>query len=273
MKDIKLLILMGLPGSGKTTFAKKYKKEEKGTFVIHMDDVKQSLWYVKENTVKRCVAEGLRKFRDEKCVVVDGLFLTEESIKEVITAVAEFFNKVSVEIHRWNEDRDTCLKNDGGRREVASSITIQNAVYENVDIEKLNLELKDWNTKIIRVIPERVMLKPDWLRFYKPLIDFSEDGKLRSCRWCTGGASGNCWNDSLSPLTPSEPDEFNQLDELLEKICPNITFLHYKKIRKECIEIEDSSESDYYGGAAYYSNWVCDLEKMYEVLKELGYEV
>ena len=70
MKDIKLLILMGLPGSGKTTFAKKYKKEEKGTFVIHMDDVKQSLWYVKENTVKRCVAEGLRKFRDEKCIAV-----------------------------------------------------------------------------------------------------------------------------------------------------------------------------------------------------------
>ena len=52
MKDIKLDILSGLPGSGKTTFAKELGKQSKNTCVIHLDDIKDSLYYVKDKTIK-----------------------------------------------------------------------------------------------------------------------------------------------------------------------------------------------------------------------------
>jgi hypothetical protein len=103
------------------------------------------------------------------------------------------------------------------------------------------------------------------------MVTVSDDKKLRSERWCTGGAYGNCWNDHLSPVSGDDPLEFDELDDLLEKIAPNVTFLHYKKIRNRCVSTEDSYESDYYGGGCNYMNWVCDLEELYSILEELGY--
>ena len=42
---------------------------------------------------------------------------------------------------------------------------------------------------------------------------------------------------------------------------------------RNCVEIEESYESDYYGGGCYYKRYVCDVEKLYETLRELGYDV
>ena len=102
-------------------------------------------------------------------------------------------------------------------------------------------------------------------------IYVSDDKKLRSSRWCTGGAYGSCWSNSLSPVSADEPLEFEELDNLLEEIAPNVTFLHYKKIRSQCVKTEESYERDYYGGGCSYLNWVCDLEKLYDLLEQQGY--
>ena len=65
--------------------------------------------------------------------------------------------------------------------------------------------------------------------------------------------------------------KFEELDNLLEEIAPNVTFLHYKKIRSQCVKTEESYERDYYGGGCSYLNWVCDLEKLYDLLEQQGY--
>ena len=271
--DIKLKVLMGLPGSGKSTYADEYgKKHSFDVCVMHIDDIKSEMWYNKDKTMKDFIISGLRLFKKgNKEIVLDGLFLTNEDVEKAIITIAEHFKEVKVEVHRWLEDREKCLKNDGGRRETKSATTILNAPYEELNIEHLNEILKDYDAEIIKVVEHSVVLKPDWVRHFRPYVQISKDGKLRSEKWATGGALGNCWDSHLSPVSPDDPLDFKAFDDLLEEICPNITFLHYKKLRKECIETEDSYESDYYGGGTNYLNWVCDLEKVYNSLKELGY--
>ena len=276
MKNVKLEILMGLPASGKTTFGEQeQKKNSYSLHLINMDDIREELYYEKDASIHRCIEKGMsnRKNRNINTIMVDGLFLTNEHLKQVITAVADYYGEVDVIIHRWEEDRETCVKNDGGRREAKSINTILNAKYEEVDIDALNDVIKEWDCKITKVVNHKVQLKEDWYRFFKGHTYFGKDGKLRSYKWITGGAYGNCWDNHLSPVTPDDPLEFDALDELLEEVCPEITFLHYKKIRKNCVSTEESYESDYYGGGTNHMNWVCDLRELYNVLEELGYDV
>lgn len=272
MKSTKLKILMGLPGSGKTTFAKEYAKNNNKSSVIHVDNIRNSYLYMWDKPLSEVIRYG-SSYIPRTCnnLVIDGLILTNKDIADAIIAATEYFNITDIEIHHWDEDRETCLKNDGGRREVSSATTILNAPYEEVDINKINSEMKKYEIEDIKIINHKVQLKPDWIRYTKPYAIIDDDGKLRSGSWCTGGSYGNCWDSHLSPVSPEAPCEFTALDELLEGICPNISFLHYKKIMKECVETEETYESDYYGGGTNHMNYVCDLEKMYKIIKELGY--
>jgi hypothetical protein len=61
----------------------------------------------------------------------------------------------------------------------------------------------------------------------------------------------------------------SELDTLLEKVAPNISFLQYKKITNECISTKDFSEGDYYGGCVYYSQYVLDVKSLFDILKEI----
>lgn len=95
--------------------------------------------------------------------------------------------------------------------------------------------------------------------------------QLLSDSWSLGGTFGNCWNDKLGTLSPESPKPFKEFDELLERICPNLTFLQYKKLERECTEIAEYEERDYYGGIEYRSYHKCDLRKLYNLLDEMGY--
>lgn len=266
---LKLNILVGLPASGKTSFATEEVKTQKNARAIFLDEVKFRHF---SKTIEDTIYYGIRDLSGTyDTIYLDGLFLTNDDISNAIYTVAKYFKKVEVEIHRWNEDRETCVKNDGGRRELPSTQTILNATYEEIDLDKINEELKDFDVTIVKITNHIVRLKEDWYRHFKGYSYVDKDGYLRSPKWTTGGAYGNCWDSSLSPVSPEEPLDFDALDELLEGVCPSITFLHYKKIRKECVDTEESYQSEYYGGCTNYLNWRCNLAKMYDILNELGY--
>lgn len=277
--DIELHILMGLPGSGKTTFAEGMKKRlslkgnSRTCAVLHMDELRSVMRYGKNASLREIISSEVyhRVRKETKHLILDGPVFTNDDIFQVIKATAPSFHKVTVTIYRWNEDRETCLKNDGGRRELPSANTILHAPYEKVDVDGLNEQIKDFDAQIVKVINNKVVLKDGWDRYFRHIVHVSDDKKLRSEKWCTGGSYGSCWDDHLSPVSPDEPLEFDELDDLLEKIAPSVTFLHYKKIRSQCVETEESYERDYYGGGCNYMNWVCDLEKLYELLEKQGY--
>ena len=52
-----------------------------------------------------------------------------------------------------------------------------------------------------------------------------------SIEWVVGGMTGGSYRGGELYSCSAEPEpEFEQLDTILEKVCPNVTFLQYKKI-------------------------------------------
>ena len=275
MSDIKLYVMMGLPGSGKSTEADRLKSEMSSmtTHVLHVDELRSSFRYGKNATLRRMIdGELSRVCHKLHHVILDGPVFTNEDLFQAITAAAPSFHHVKVIVYHWDEDRDTCLKNDGGRRDVSSATTIMHAPYENVNVDELNERIKEWDAEITKVVEKRVCLKPGWQRNFRHSgLWISEDMKLRSDKWCTGGAVGNCWNSSLSPVSPDKALNFTELDKMLIHLAPNLTFLQYKIINDTCVSQEESYDRDYYGGGTSYLNWVCDLKELHEKLVEFGY--
>lgn len=73
--------------------------------------------------------------------------------------------------------------------------------------------------------------------------------------WNTGGYSGgSCWGDKAERYDSDDPEpEFEQLDLILTEICPNVTFLQYKKICKSIIKSSNRTEYGYYGNETDYT--------------------
>ncbi len=270
MKDINVEILMGLPGSGKTHHAKSHENRRTGVYAVILDELSDIRNYGRKHSMEELISLGVCDvYSNAKTIILDGPFFTNEHLRIALHSVAQEYGKVYVTIHHWEENRDYCLKNDGGRREVKSTYTIENAEYETPDVKWLHEQLAGNDVHIENVVIHEIELKPEWLRFWKP-HQWHEDGKLYSDSWCTGGCWNDCWGGS-SPASPEDPYPFTELTELLEKVAPNLTFLQYKRIEQECVSTETHYERDYYGGGVSRCQWVCNLEKLYEILHNYGH--
>lgn len=92
-----------------------------------------------------------------------------------------------------------------------------------------------------------------------------KDGII-SVDWTIGGLTGgNCWGGTANIPRTAEPEpEFEALDKILAEVCPNISFLQYKRLCQAIIKIEEETENCYYGN--YYderikSFSIADLEE------------
>lgn len=261
----KITIITGLPGSGKTTLADKLWNKDKSQSIIHLDDCRnKSLDDIMKNAF--CNFSFYAKYVDngKKDFIFEGLLLTNEDISNFINAIKQYRSDLNIIIHYFREDRKTCLYNDIGRREKDASVTIRNAKYEEPNGEYI----KEHTGVTIRKQLHNVVPKSSVDMFYD--IKGISYKRLTSASWSLGGTYGSCWDDHLSPIAPDETPEFTEFDELVEKICPNITFMQYKKLYKNCVTTEKESVSDYYGGTEYRANYVCNLEQLYYDLEEMG---
>ena len=87
MNNIKIEILMGLPGSGKSTYAK--SKEDYKTYILSIDEIKDNTWNGNKKTYKELLEIGLNKINKKyEKIIIDGLFLTNEEVFNALYLIA-----------------------------------------------------------------------------------------------------------------------------------------------------------------------------------------
>lgn len=276
---IHLIIPIGLPGSGKTYFGKFVVGNVDRNNKIHSYGYCDKFCFVdfdhfKDNTLDYAVEHA---YLNGNVVYCDGLFLTEESIYTLVKLLKVRFESCNCRISDvtlvyFNENRNVCLMNDSLRdKERRAEITIKNAPFmsclrgEFID-EISSIFYGKTNVNIVY----RDIYKADnfdEIKIRKWCVD--SNGDIRSEDWTTGGYWGNCWGDSGS-VSSEHPTEFVEFDEILEELCPNISFLQYKDLYKKVVKCKDFTDYGYYGSYTNKCYWSCNVDELKEELKNMG---
>ena len=110
----------------------------------------------------------------------------------------------------------------------------------------------------------------DWQKKAKELM--TPENAMFKETWRTGGmGGGSCWDDGEHDnhyaLEGEAEPALADLDALLLKVCPNLSFLVYKNLENTLLERSTSSESEYYGNHTTYGHKFIMLKKLYDYLK------
>lgn len=282
----KIIMLIGLPGSGKTYWVNEYKKNNRCN-VINFDN------YLDENGKYEDIRSIFKKniFYESyyNTIVLDGLFLTNEQRHKVLENVISHYyyceHRIEIDYEVWNNDIESCLYNDQFRHRMKSAeITIKNSVYEPVDknatVEFLKLSEQIKSNDNLRysepidlniIVNEHKVCKYNKIDIFKSEYGNNEDNTIMcSESWSGGGVYGNCWNHDMCNIDSESPIDFVEFDKLILNIYPNILFSEYKNIRNKCVSIQSHTEYGYYGSSETRICWRCDLIKLYEELNKLN---
>lgn len=283
-----LVIPIGLPGSGKTHYSKEFKashlKRSWGASAVDYIDGDE---YMGKGI--KSIEKMLDDFYDShyyrdvnNYILIDGPWFTEEQVKNLIEEANLYFlcEYKNVKIKEiilvyFNEDREACANNDRLRnREKNSLITIKNQEYMQGISTTFVKDIKNIFSKpndIVVNVDYQTVHKASPMEVFRSMpYRFSEDKKTLLGRdWSGGGSVGSCWGDPVE-FGPDSPREFVELDELLEMIYPNVTYLQHKRIMRECCKTEETVECDYYGGSETKYHWECDIEKLNALINEFN---
>lgn len=261
-----LHISVGLPGSGKTTLFKKLYSALVRRVCIQIECDS----YLRKGNRYKDMESLLRERSStfQEITFLDGLFLKKRDINKVIEIAIE--NKIAIEkvvIHYWNPNREYCQWNDIGRRGEDSSITISNAEIDS--IEKIMRIEEDYKSIKFEKQVYDVVKKDAWKVFAESNgLYVNDEGILSGESWSLGGSWNDCWGNTGTVSPSSAPEGFRELDDLLEKVAPNISFMQYKKILNECVSKKEYSDHDYYGGCTYHNKQVLNVRALYDYLIE-----
>lgn len=272
MTVVNVEILRGLPGSGKSYYAKNRKNELIASGKYTEDQVEifsfDDLFFLPS-----------RLMSNLEYIIADGLFLTNDSICDFIQKMNKRKGKLQVlnyNLTCWNEDRETCLYNDRNRRALNSENTIRNAVYETFDSDYI------FEKTGIRICLDNV----HWREVVKKNGDFTEiikqknvevDGsELYSEGWIVEGkvrGYDHEYNSVYAPIHGEErPILFTELVDFLEKEYPDLKLHNFKEICNCFVKIERYEEWDYYSRVVK-ERYVCNLKDIVEYLDYLGYSL
>lgn len=247
-KRITVEILNGLPGSGKTYYGQRKASQDKNISYISVEQ-ESHIWRKKMWDV----------MNGDSCIL-DGLFLTTENIICFLEKECKKENLIDtvsrIVITHFLEDRETCLKNDAGRRQQNSENTIRSAPFEYPDIERL----KGMFPKIQFEIQERkIELKPDWMeKASQETLSHIFGGYLYSDKWIVEGRYryySEEGGESYESIAPEPALPFNELFQWLIECYPYLSFMQWAYIQNNLTWDETSDEGDYY----------CDMTKAYHV--------
>ncbi len=87
--------------------------------------------------------------------------------------------------------------------------------------------------------------------------------------WEIGGVEGGNWTENSNPHSyktdENIPKEFDDLDNILTEVCPNISFLMYKKIQQMVMYFK-AINYEYYGNNTEYQVRYINLKDLYDFL-------
>jgi len=285
-QKLKVVIMMGLPGSGKTYYSSHYKGETIN--VIHFDDYKDEydsiydvLWVKMRDNTKYIYS--LDKITNT--LVLDGPFFTVSAVSSLIHRLAECLSdeyetdchyiKIryildKIEIVVFSEDREACMCNDRYRRAQNSAITIQHAPFDaDVTAQNFDSIKQVYCLSDITVTNVKTERHSAWDTAFVPYIRRNDDGVdyLTSEEWTVGGTWHDCYgNEGKVEAEPAR--EFTEFDEMLLKLCPDVSYLRYLELKRNCIEVIEDTSSDYYT-STNYMYWRCNLKKLYNMMLEM----
>lgn len=253
MKTIDVYLLWGLPASGKTYWSKILAKTRKKVKIVDLDS--------NFKTFHETLKEESKKY---KVFIFDGFLNSNISTRKLLDRIEDTLGpkiKIVYTIFFFPENRELCLKNDVYRNKIEgrplSNLTIKNTPFK---VPKLNL-LDPSGDRQINIVKKEVV-DSEYLSFKEK---YKLEDVLRSYHWVVSSSDRN----GEAGYYHEEPRDFDELDNLLLEICPNISFLHYKKIRKECAEVKEEYDGDYYSSYTYQYHH-CDVKKLYTALDKLG---
>lgn len=279
---LQIVLLTGLPGCGKTIYT--YKNYPTGSNdysvwdeygVHHLDEFLAEDGSLQVSRIRW--TNNWSPYREGTwTLVIDGFLPTKKARIEVIKSFIENLldghyrwlksNHIEIEVteHYWTPDIDACIDNDSNRinkreRKKESRWTILNAKLEDplsiCDFGSLGLD--HYSLKVADTQYETTKRYVDNPLYCNTIMNREEFGqkddslKYIYSRWY------DCEDDWKYA-------QFDELDEVIERVCPDITYLKYKKIAR-FIEVEKDHVCDYYDSHDRY-RYKIPIDKIHEIL-------
>lgn len=149
--------------------------------------------------------------------------------------------------HYYGSHKDVC---EEVRKGIGRSLE-KSALAKNPDYQKF-----------LQVVKDSITPRSEWENDYEAIYQ----------SWETGGMSGGtCWGDQARPYSEDPgPMELTELDKVLEKLCPSMSFLQYKNMTNEILKTASYTEREYYGNETDYTIKYVLYSKLFSYLKEKG---